>query len=56
MFKNRYIDDTIVNGETYEEYFIGTIKTIKLFLKLSFVIHSEKSSLQSSQETRNNKT
>ena len=45
-----YIDDIIVIGDTYEECLIGTIKTIKLFLKLSFIIHPEKSSLQSSQE------
>ena len=46
-----YIDDIIVTGDTYEECLIGTIKTIKLFLKLSFIIHPEKSSLQPSQET-----
>ena len=45
-----YIDDIIVIGDTYEECLIGTIKTIKLFLKLGFIIHSEKSPLQSSHE------
>ena len=45
-----YIDDIIVIGDTYEECLIGTIKTIKLFLKLGFIIHPEKSSLQLSQE------
>ena len=45
-----YIDDIIVIGDTYEECLIGTIKTIKLFLKLGFIIHPEKSSLQPSQE------
>ena len=37
-----YIDDIIVIGDTYEECLIGTIKTIKLFLKLGFIIHPEK--------------
>ena len=45
-----YIDDIIVIGDTFEECLIGAIKTIKLFLKLGFVIHPEKSSLQPSQE------
>ena len=45
-----YIDDIIIIGDTYEECLIGTIKTIKLFLKLGFIIHPEKSSLQPSQE------
>ena len=45
-----YIDDIILIGETYEECLIGTIKTIKLFLKLSFLIPREKSSLQCLQE------
>ena len=45
-----YIDDIIVIGETYEECLIGTVKTIKLFLNLGFIIHPEKSSLQPSQE------
>ena len=31
-----YINDVIVIGETYEERLIGTIKTIKLLLKLGF--------------------
>ena len=37
-----YIDDIIVIGNTYEECLIGTIKTIKLFLKLGLIIHPEK--------------
>ena len=45
-----YIDDNIVIGDTYEECLIGTIKTIKLFLKVGFIIHPEKTSLQPSQE------
>ena len=45
-----YIDDIIVIGDTYEECLIGTIKTIKLFLKLDFIIYPEKSSLQPSEE------
>ena len=45
-----YIEDIIVMEDIYEECLIGTIKTIKLFLKLGFIIHPEKSSLQSSQE------
>ena len=40
-----YIDDIIVVGDIYEECLIGTIKTIKLFLKMAFIIHPEKSSL-----------
>ena len=43
-----YIDDIIVIGDTYEECLIGTIKTIKLFLKLGFIIHPEKNFLQPS--------
>ena len=46
-----YIDNIIVIGNTYEQYLISTIKTIKLFLKLGLIIHPEKSSLQPSQET-----
>ena len=38
------IDDIIFFGENYKEYIIGTIKTIKLFLKLGFFIHPEKRS------------
>ena len=37
-----YIDDIIVIGATYEECLIGAIKTIKLFLKLGFIIHPKK--------------
>ena len=46
-----YTDDIIVIGDIYEECLIGTNKTIKLFLKLGFIIHPEKSCLQRSQET-----
>ena len=58
MFKNGrcyvaiYIDDIIVIGGTYEDCLTGTIKTIMFFLKLGFIIHPEKSSLQPSQEIR----
>ena len=45
-----YIDDNIVIGDTYEECLIGTIKTVKLFLKVGFIIHPEKTSLQPSQK------
>ena len=45
-----YIDDITVNGDTYEECLIGTIRTLKLFLKLGFIIHPEKNSLQPSQD------
>ena len=45
-----YIDDNIVIGDTYEECLIGTMKTIQLFLKVGFIIHPEKTSLQPSQE------
>ena len=45
-----YTDDIIVIRNSYEECLIDTIKTIKLFLKLGFIIHPEKSSLQPSQE------
>ena len=57
MFKNGrcyvaiYIDDIIVIGGTYEKCLTGTIKTIMFFLKLGFIIHPEKCSLQPSQET-----
>ena len=44
-----YIGDIIFIEESYEECLIG-IKTIKLFLKLGFIIHPEKSFLQPSQE------
>ena len=37
-----YIDDLIIIGETYEEYFTGSIKTIKVFLPLRFLIHPDK--------------
>ena len=40
-----YIDDIVFIGETYEECLIGPIQTIELFVKLDFLIHSEKSSL-----------
>ena len=46
-----YIDDIIEIGHTYEECVIGTMKTMKLFLKLGFTINPEKISLQPSQET-----
>ena len=39
--------DIIVIGNTYEECLIGSIKTIKLFLTLGFIIHPEKSSYES---------
>ena len=39
-----HIDDVIVIGETYEECLVDTINTIKLFLKLGFVIHPKKAS------------
>ena len=45
-----YIDDIIVIGDSYKKCLIGTVKSIKLFLKLGFIIHPEKSSLQPSQE------
>ena len=55
MLKNRcyswnVYNNIIVIGETYEKCIIGSIKIIKLFLTLSFIIHSEKSSSQPSQE------
>ena len=43
-------DDIIVLGENYKEYIIGTIKTIKLFLKLGFIIHPEKRSWKPLQQ------
>ena len=45
-----YIHDIIVIGEIQEECLRSIIKTIKLFLKLSFIIHPENSSLQPSQD------
>ena len=46
----RCVDDIIVTGDTYEERLIGTTKTIKLFLKLGFIIQPEKNCLQLSKE------
>ena len=46
-----YIDDIIVIGDSYKECLIGTVKSIKLFMKMGFIMHPEKSSLQPSQET-----
>ena len=40
----------IIIWDTYQDYLIGTIKTIKLFLKLGFIIHPEKSFLQPSHK------
>ena len=45
-----YIDHIIVIGDSYKKCLIGIVKSIKLFLKLGFIIHPEKSSLQPSQE------
>ena len=39
-----------IDGIIDEQCLVGAIKTIKLFLKLDFIIHPEKSSLQPSQE------
>ena len=38
-----YIDDLIILGETYEECLTGSIKTIKIVLRLGFLIHPDKS-------------
>ena len=38
-----YIDDLIILGETYEECLTGSIKTIKMFLCLGFLMHPDKS-------------
>ena len=53
MFKNRRcyisnINDLIVIEEIYVECPIGNIKTVKLFVKLGFIINLEKSSLKPS--------
>ena len=40
----------IIIWGTYQDYLIGTIKTIKLFLKLGFIIQPEKSFLQPSHK------
>ena len=45
-----YIDDFIVIRDIYEECLTSTIKSIRLFLNLSFIIHPGESSLQPSQE------
>ena len=50
LIESIYIDNIVVIGDTYEECLIGAIKTIKLFLKLGFIIQPEKISLQNSQE------
>ena len=38
-----YIDDLIILREAYEEYLTGSIKAIKIFLCLGFLIHPDKS-------------
>ena len=44
-----YIDDSYLQGSTYEECLANVIDTIKLFDKLGFVIHPTKSVLQPTQ-------
>ena len=39
-----YIDGLIIAGETYGKCLAGSIKTIKMFLHLGFLIHPDKSS------------
>ena len=39
-----YIDGLIIAGETYGKCLAGSIKTIKIFLRLGFLIHPDKSS------------
>ena len=45
-----YIDDLIILRETYEEYLTGSIKTIKMFLRLGFLIHPDKSAFLPTQK------
>ena len=45
-----WIDDLIILRQTYEEYLTGSIKVTKLFLRLEFLMHRDKSSFLSSQE------
>ena len=45
-----YIDDLIILRETYEEYLTGSIKTIKMFLRLGFLIHPDKSTFLPTQK------
>ena len=48
-----HINDIVI-GETYEEFLTGTIKIIKLFLKLDFIIHPEKAPYLLTTFTKNN--
>ena len=45
-----YIDDLIILGETYEECLTGSIKTIKMLLRLGFLIHPDKSTFFATQK------
>ena len=45
-----YIDGLIILRETYEEYLTGSIKTIKMFLRLGFLIHPDKSAVLPTQK------
>ena len=44
------IDDFITLVKTYDEYLKGSIKVIKMFLRLVFLIHPDRSTFLSSQE------
>ena len=45
-----YIDDLMILGETYEQCLTGSIKTIKMFLRLGFLIHPDKSTFLPTQK------
>ena len=45
-----YIDDFIILGKTYEECLTGSIKTIKMFLCLGFLIYPDKTILLPAQK------
>ena len=47
-----YIDHLILLGETYEECLTGSIKTIKMLLRLGFLKHPGKSTFLPTQKKR----
>ena len=45
-----YLDDSFLMGDTFEECKKSVIATVKLFTKLGFQVHPDKSNLFPSQE------
>ena len=44
-----YVDDSYLQGDTYQSYLANILDTIKLLRELGFVIHPDKSVLTPSQ-------